>query len=108
MAISRMAYGNEAGIVVVDIEQRVCLLNIGSPDLYGAQDPYSRAPRSPKKGQLGGTDVLGLNTDREERQPRSPSVDQVSLELLRDFSKSKCMRYSLLVHLISRLLRSLT
>lgn len=72
-----MAYGNEAGIVIVDIEQRVCLLNIGSPDLYGAQDPYSRAPRSPKRSQGCGGDIL--NPDKEDRQPRSPSVDQVSV-----------------------------
>ncbi|KAB0800739.1 hypothetical protein PPYR_06478 [Photinus pyralis] len=73
-----MAYGNEAGLAVVDIEQKVCLLNIGSPDLYGAQDPYSRAPRSPKKGQLANTDVLGIYPEKEERQPRSPSVDQIN------------------------------
>ncbi|KAK5649859.1 hypothetical protein RI129_000888 [Pyrocoelia pectoralis] len=73
-----MAYGNEAGLVVVDIEQRVCLLNIGSPDLYGAQDPYSRAPRSPKKGQLPNADSLGIYSEKEERQPRSPSVDQIN------------------------------
>lgn len=71
-----MAYGNEAGLVVIDIEQRVCLLNVGSPDLYGAQDPYSRVPRSPKKGQP--SDLLPISTEREERQPRSPSIDQVS------------------------------
>ncbi|KAF5272987.1 hypothetical protein FQA39_LY07636 [Lamprigera yunnana] len=74
-----MAYGNEAGVVVVDIEQKVCLLNIGSPDLYGAQDPYSRAPRSPKKIQLCGNDGLGVYSDKEDRQPRSPSVDQMGL-----------------------------
>ncbi|KAK4881718.1 hypothetical protein RN001_005037 [Aquatica leii] len=73
-----MAYGNEAGVVVVDIEQKVCLLNIGSPDLYGAQDPYSRAPRSPKKSQLCGNDGLGIYPDKEDRQPRSPSVDQIN------------------------------
>lgn len=73
--VCRMAYGNEAGIVVVDIEQRVCLLNVGSPDLYGAQDPYSRVPRSPKKGQ-NPADLLPV--ERDERQPRSPSIDQVS------------------------------
>ncbi|XP_045467451.1 syntaxin-binding protein 5 isoform X3 [Harmonia axyridis] len=70
-----MAYGNEAGIVIVDIEQKVCLLNIGSPDLYGAQDPYSRVPRSPKRNHCG--DTLPVNIDREERQPRSPSIDQM-------------------------------
>ncbi|XP_045467458.1 syntaxin-binding protein 5 isoform X9 [Harmonia axyridis] len=71
-----MAYGNEAGIVIVDIEQKVCLLNIGSPDLYGAQDPYSRVPRSPKRNHCG--DTLPVNIDREERQPRSPSIDQMN------------------------------
>ncbi|XP_022911478.1 syntaxin-binding protein 5 isoform X2 [Onthophagus taurus] len=71
-----MAYGNEAGIVIVDIEQKVCLLNVGSPDLYGAQDPYSRALRSPKRNNPCGGDGLGI--DRDERQPRSPSIDQMN------------------------------
>lgn len=73
-----MAYGNVAGIVVIDIEQKVCLLNVGSPDLYGAQDPYSRVPRSPKKGQLNLSEQLPVSSDRDERQPQSPSIDQVS------------------------------
>ncbi|XP_060525863.1 LOW QUALITY PROTEIN: syntaxin-binding protein 5 [Cylas formicarius] len=68
-----MAYGNEAGLVIVDIEQRVCLLNVGSPDLYGAQDPYSRVPRSPKKNQVA-TECIPQDFDR---QPRSPSIDQM-------------------------------
>ncbi|XP_065169293.1 syntaxin-binding protein 5 isoform X4 [Atheta coriaria] len=69
-----MAYGNDAGMVIIDIEQKVCLLNIGSPDLYGAQDPYSRAPRSPKRGGNGDT----LPIDRDDRHPRSPSIDQIN------------------------------
>ncbi|KAG1677408.1 Syntaxin-binding protein 5 [Nymphon striatum] len=44
-----MAYGNENGLVVVDIVQRICLYNVGTPDLYGSSDPYQRVPRSPKK-----------------------------------------------------------
>ncbi len=62
-----MSYGNEAGLVIVDIVQKVCLFNVASPDLYGAQDPYSRTPRSPKRTEP----FL-----REEQ--RSPSIDQVS------------------------------
>lgn len=75
-----MAYGNESGIVVVDIVQKICLLNIGSPDLYGAQDPYSRAPRSPKRG--GGAGSSGLGGDGyvdPTSHARSPSIDQVSI-----------------------------
>lgn len=63
-----MAYGTEYGLVVVDIVQKICLLNIASPDLYGAQDPYARTPRSPKRTEAA--------TSRDE-QARSPSIDQV-------------------------------
>ncbi|VEN51907.1 unnamed protein product, partial [Callosobruchus maculatus] len=70
-----MSYGNESGLVVIDIEQRVCLLNMASPDLYGAQDPYSRAPRSPKKGPQCGADSLASLGDQQQR---SPSVDQMN------------------------------
>lgn len=67
--LNSMAYGTEHGLVVVDIVQKVCLLNMASPDLYGAQDPYSRSPRSPKR-----VDNIG-------DQGRSPSIDQVSLSV---------------------------
>lgn len=75
-----MAYGNESGIVIVDIVQKICLLNIGSPDLYGAQDPYSRAPRSPKRGG-GVSSGDGLVTTVETSHARSPSIDQVSISM---------------------------
>lgn len=64
-----MAYGTEHGLVIVDIVQKMCLLNVASPDLYGAQDPYSRAPRSPKRA----------DTLSRDDQARSPSIDQVSI-----------------------------
>lgn len=67
--VDRMAYGNEHGLVIVDIVQKICLLNVASPDLYGAQDPYSRTPRSPKR------------IDARDEQTRSPSIDQVSVSI---------------------------
>jgi len=33
--ICRLAFGNEYGVAVIDVVQKVCLLNIGTPDLYG-------------------------------------------------------------------------
>lgn len=69
--IYRMAYGTEHGLVIVDIVQKICLLNVASPDLYGAQDPYSRAPRSPKRA----------DTLTRDEQARSPSIDQVSCKV---------------------------
>lgn len=65
-----MAYGNEYGLVLVDIVQKCCLLNLASPDLYGAQDPYARQPRSPKR--------LDATQQNRDEQARSPSIDQVS------------------------------
>lgn len=65
-----MAYGNEVGIVVIDIVQKCVVLNMGTPDLYGSADPYQRVPRSPKRG------VQGESKDIDERC-RSPSNDQV-------------------------------
>lgn len=66
-----MAYGTEYGLVIVDILQKVCLMNLASPDLYGAQDPYARTPRSPKRTEASARDD----------QARSPSIDQVSIRL---------------------------
>lgn len=67
-----MAYGTEYGLVIVDIVQKICLLNIASPDLYGAQDPYARTPRSPKRTETGAS---------RDEQARSPSIDQVCTNL---------------------------
>ncbi|KAG5890560.1 hypothetical protein JTB14_028310 [Gonioctena quinquepunctata] len=84
-----MAYGNDAGIVIIDIEQKVCLLNVGSPDMYGTQDPYSRIARSPKRCQ-NIADTLPVNMDREEKQPRSPSIDQMGRSPESPFSFAPC------------------
>ncbi|XP_055843136.1 syntaxin-binding protein 5 isoform X1 [Episyrphus balteatus] len=62
-----MAYGNEYGLAVVDTVQKVCLLSVASPDLYGAQDPYSRVPKSPKRGD-----------NNKDEYTRSPSIDQLN------------------------------
>lgn len=72
-----MAYGTEYGLVIVDIVQKICLLNIASPDLYGAQDPYARTPRSPKRTETGAS---------RDEQARSPSIDQVCTRLFELYS----------------------
>ena len=43
---------------------------MGTPELYGAADPYQRAPRSPKKPD---------SKDKDDDRDRSPSSDQVKL-----------------------------
>lgn len=67
-----LAFGNESGLAIVDFVQKTCLLNLGTPDLYGSMDPYQRAPRSPrsKKSQSD-----GINPGSEEG--KSPTTDQL-------------------------------
>ena len=36
------------GLVIVDYIQHKCLLNMGTADLYGSNDPFQRMPKSPK------------------------------------------------------------
>jgi hypothetical protein len=67
-----MTYGTDFGIVIVDIVQKVCILNMSSPDLYGSADPYQRVPRSPKRDN---------NSREPDERCHSPSTDQVCVLL---------------------------
>lgn len=66
-----MAYGNDSGLVIVDIVQKCCLRSMGTPELYGSADPYQRVPRSPKRNQSDN------NSREQDDRCRSPSTDQV-------------------------------
>ncbi|XP_074645038.1 syntaxin-binding protein 5-like [Tubulanus polymorphus] len=70
-----LAFGNESGLAIVDLIQKTCLLNMGTPDLYGSMDPYPRAPRSPKmkKSQL----QQDQNQSSTE-EAKSPTTDQMN------------------------------
>ncbi|XP_056015682.1 syntaxin-binding protein 5-like isoform X11 [Ostrea edulis] len=67
-----LAFGNESGLAIVDYVQRTCLLNLGTPDLYGSMDPYNRGPRSPRNRKFP-TDGSGT-----EDGARSPTNDQIN------------------------------
>ncbi|XP_061195840.1 syntaxin-binding protein 5-like [Saccostrea echinata] len=67
-----LAFGNESGLAIVDYIQKTCLLNLGTPDLYGSMDPYNRGPRSPRNKRFP-TDGSGT-----EDGARSPTNDQSS------------------------------
>lgn len=75
-----MAYGNEVGLVVVDIVQKTVLLNMCTPNLYGSSDPYQRVPRSPKR-----------TSDNQDDRCRSPSADQVQPLSLIDCERKCCL-----------------
>uniref|UniRef100_A0A4W5MEW0 Syntaxin binding protein 5a (tomosyn) n=1 Tax=Hucho hucho TaxID=62062 RepID=A0A4W5MEW0_9TELE len=44
-----IVFGNSTGLAVVDYLQKTVLLNLGTVELYGSNDPYQRQPRSPRK-----------------------------------------------------------
>uniref|UniRef100_A0A8C5K229 Syntaxin-binding protein 5 n=1 Tax=Jaculus jaculus TaxID=51337 RepID=A0A8C5K229_JACJA len=46
-----VVFGNCSGIAMVDYLQKAVLLNLGTIELYGSNDPYRREPRSPRKSR---------------------------------------------------------
>ncbi|XP_047348864.1 syntaxin-binding protein 5 isoform X17 [Vespa velutina] len=65
-----MAYGNETGLVIIDIVQKISLIVLHTADLGGSGDPYQRVLRSPKRQD---------DSKREnEDKARSPSADQMN------------------------------
>lgn len=81
-----MAWGGERGVVVVDLSRRVLVAALAAAALYGAADPWSRAPAGggcPGGGGSGiapgaaGTGAPPPAQTGPDRQ-RSPSLDQVT------------------------------
>ncbi|XP_069133326.1 syntaxin-binding protein 5-like isoform X4 [Argopecten irradians] len=70
-----LAFGNESGLAIIDYLQKTCLLNLGTPDLYGSMDPYQRAPRSPRGKKFPQSNTEGSGT---EDGCRSPINDQIN------------------------------
>uniref|UniRef100_A0A8B9M9Z1 Syntaxin binding protein 5 n=1 Tax=Accipiter nisus TaxID=211598 RepID=A0A8B9M9Z1_9AVES len=51
-AYGLVVFGNCNGIAMVDYLQKTVLLNLGTIELYGSNDPYRREPRSPRKTRM--------------------------------------------------------
>lgn len=93
-----LAYGNECGLVVVDLCTKTCVLNLGTPDLYGSSDPYQRVARSPKRNAI----LPSNDNSGEQEQCRSPSADQRSIDKLdSSFSRSRSSSMSSLENISS-------
>ncbi|XP_058880099.1 syntaxin-binding protein 5-like isoform X3 [Acipenser ruthenus] len=44
-----VVFGNSNGLAIIDYLQKTVLINLGTLELYGSNDPYQRQPRSPRK-----------------------------------------------------------
>jgi len=47
--LSRLIFGLENGLVVIDYLSQFILMNMATGDLYGTADPFQRAPLSPRR-----------------------------------------------------------
>ncbi|XP_043667392.1 syntaxin-binding protein 5 isoform X7 [Vespula pensylvanica] len=82
-----MAYGNETGLVIIDIVQKISLIVLHTTDLGGSGDPYQRVLRSPKRQD---------DSKREnEDKARSPSADQLTTMCLPTLKQMNEMYVSL-------------
>ncbi|XP_065587830.1 syntaxin-binding protein 5 isoform X3 [Cyrtonyx montezumae] len=77
-AYGLVVFGNCNGIAMVDYLQKTILLNLGTIELYGSNDPYRREPRSPRKTrQPSGAGLCDINegTVVPEDRCKSPTSD---------------------------------
>ncbi|XP_073483925.1 syntaxin-binding protein 5 isoform X2 [Aquarana catesbeiana] len=79
-----VVFGNCNGIAMVDYVQKAVLLNLGTIELYGSNDPYQRQPRSPRKTrQPSGAGLCDINesTPTSEDRCKSPTSAKMSRKL---------------------------
>ncbi|XP_004673979.1 PREDICTED: syntaxin-binding protein 5 isoform X1 [Condylura cristata] len=79
-----VVFGNCNGIALVDYLQKAVLLNLGTVELYGSNDPYRREPRSPRKSrQPSGAGLCDISegTVVPEDRCKSPTSAKMSRKL---------------------------
>ncbi|XP_048210213.1 syntaxin-binding protein 5 isoform X4 [Perognathus longimembris pacificus] len=79
-----VVFGNCNGIAMVDYLQKTVLLNLGTIELYGSNDPYRREPRSPRKSrQPSGAGLCDITegTVIPEDRCKSPTSAKMSRKL---------------------------
>ncbi|XP_066556986.1 syntaxin-binding protein 5 isoform X2 [Amia ocellicauda] len=76
-----VVFGNSNGLAIVDYIQKTVLLNLGTIELYGSNDPYQRQPRSPRKTrQPSGAGLCDINegSTTSEDRCKSPTAGSAS------------------------------
>ncbi|CAL8314686.1 unnamed protein product [Lota lota] len=72
-----VVFGNSNGLAVVDYVQRSVLLNLGTVELYGSNDPYQRQPRSPRKARQPSGGLCDINEGSATSEDRCKSPTSV-------------------------------
>ncbi|KTG32154.1 hypothetical protein cypCar_00012846 [Cyprinus carpio] len=85
-----VVFGNSNGLAVVDYLQKTVLLNLGTVELYGSNDPYQRQLRSPRKSRQpsGGLCDINEGSATSEDRCKSPTSDNRDNSFSRSRSSS--------------------
>ncbi|XP_078086360.1 syntaxin-binding protein 5a isoform X2 [Mustelus asterias] len=80
-----LVFGNCNGIAMVDYIQKTVLLNLGTIELYGSNDPYQRQPKSPRKTRQASGGLCDINEgsttlDDRCKSPTSGSTSSCNSE----------------------------
>ncbi|XP_078412755.1 syntaxin-binding protein 5a isoform X3 [Cetorhinus maximus] len=80
-----LVFGNCNGIAMVDYIQKTVLLNLGTIELYGSNDPYQRQPKSPRKTRQTSGGLCDINEgsttlDDRCKSPTSGSASSCNSE----------------------------
>nr|XP_023855929.1 syntaxin-binding protein 5-like isoform X4 [Salvelinus alpinus] len=77
-----IVFGNSNGLAVVDYLQKTVLLNLGTVELYGSNDPYQRQARSPRKTRQPAGGLCDINEgSASEDRCKSPTSAKMSRKL---------------------------
>ncbi|KAK7907785.1 hypothetical protein WMY93_016397 [Mugilogobius chulae] len=72
-----VVFGNSNGLAVVDYIQKTVVLNLGTVELYGCNDPYQRQPRSPRKTRQPSGGLCDINEGSATSEDRCKSPTSV-------------------------------
>ncbi|RXM34831.1 Syntaxin-binding protein 5 [Acipenser ruthenus] len=78
-----VVFGNSNGLAIIDYLQKTVLINLGTLELYGSNDPYQRQPRSPRKTRQpsGGLCDINEGSTTSEDRCKSPTSAKMSRKL---------------------------
>ncbi|XP_055495015.1 syntaxin-binding protein 5a isoform X4 [Leucoraja erinacea] len=78
-----LVFGNCNGIAMVDYIQKTILLNLGTIELYGSNDPYQRQPKSPRKARQASGGLCDINESSTvlDDHCKSPTSAKMSRKL---------------------------
>ncbi|KAK6489777.1 syntaxin-binding protein 5-like isoform X1 [Huso huso] len=80
-----VVFGNSNGLAIIDYLQKTVLINLGTLELYGSNDPYQRQPRSPRKTRQPSGGLCDINEGSTTSEDRCKSPTSVVMTSHQEF-----------------------